>query len=107
MIESMPGILYFYDETGRFLRWNKNFEVLTGYTSAEIAELSPGDFFSEADQSSLRARIAEVFEHGDSFVELPLRAKDGTVTPYFFTGKRVEFSGKPCLVGMGIDISKR
>jgi len=107
MIESMPGILYFYDEKGRFLRWNKNFETLTGYTGAEIAELSPGDFFSKADQSSLRARIAEVFDQGDSYIELPLRAKDGTVKPYFFTGKRVEFNGTPCLVGMGIDITER
>src|SRR5262249_19753769 len=30
MIESMPGVLYFYDLIGRFLRWNRNFEVVTG-----------------------------------------------------------------------------
>src|SRR5690606_5180195 len=27
VLESMPGILYFYDMEGRFLRWNKNFEA--------------------------------------------------------------------------------
>lgn len=30
MIESLPGILYFYDSSGRFLRWNKNFERVSG-----------------------------------------------------------------------------
>src|SRR5690606_22620955 len=42
-----------------------------------------------------------------SSVEAPFRAKDGTARPYFFTGRSVLFEGKPCLVGMGIDISER
>ncbi|MCU7375006.1 hypothetical protein PEC18_30295 [Paucibacter sp. O1-1] len=73
----------------------------------EIAGMHPLDFFADDDKPPLAARIAEVFERGDSYAELPLRGKDGTSTPYFFTGKRVEFSGTPCLVGMGIDISGR
>jgi len=36
-----------------------------------------------------------------------LLARDGSTTPYFFTGRRVSFDGKPCLVGVGIDISER
>ncbi len=27
--------------------------------------------------------------------------------PYYFTGRRVQFDGQPCLVGVGIDISER
>src|SRR5690606_830274 len=34
-------------------------------------------------------------------------AKDGTATPYFFTGRRVHFQGTPCLVGVGIDVSEQ
>ncbi len=30
MLESMPGILYFYDHEGKFLRWNQNFSVASG-----------------------------------------------------------------------------
>ncbi|MDO9173714.1 MAG: histidine kinase dimerization/phospho-acceptor domain-containing protein, partial [Actinomycetota bacterium] len=33
--------------------------------------------------------------------------RDGTPTPYFFTGRRLQFGGKVCLVGVGIDISER
>ncbi len=107
MIESMPGIIYFYDEQGRFLRWNRNFEIVSGYTGAEIARMHPLDFFAPADRELLHARIGEVFARGDSFVEAPFRTKDGHTVPYFFTGRRIEFNGQPCLVGMGVDITAR
>lgn len=107
MIESLPGILYFYDDRGRFLRWNRNFEVATGYSAEEITQMIPLDFFAPADKSLIEERIGEVFEVGVSSAEAPLRAKDGSTTPYFFTGRRVELDGLFYLVGMGIDISAR
>lgn len=107
MIESMPGIVYFYDQQGKFLRWNRNFEVVSGYSSGEIAQMHPLDFFSEGDKASLQERIAEVFVQGESSIEALFITKDGRAVPYFFTGRRVLFDDKPCLVGMGVDISER
>lgn len=107
MIESMPGVLYFYDVNGRFLRWNRSFATVTGFPDEEIARMHPLDFFSGKDKPSLQRRIAEVFDHGDSFVEAPLLCKDGSEIPYFFTGRRITWEGIPCLVGMGIDVSGR
>jgi len=107
MIESMPGILYFYDASGRFLRWNRNFESVSGYSGAEIQEMHPLDFFLPADQESLKQRIQEVFQHGESSVQAPFLCRDGRALPYYFTGRRVEFNGQTCLVGVGIDISER
>ena len=107
MIESMPGIVYFYDEQGRFLRWNRNFETVSGYSSAEIAQMHPLDFFAGDDKPLLEQRIAEAFAKGESSVEAAFVAKDGRTTRYFFTGKRLLFDGQPCLVGMGIDVTER
>lgn len=107
MIDSMPGILYFYDMAGRFLRWNKNFESVTGYSGAEIAGMTPLDFFGTDDRPLVEARIAEVFARGESAVEAHLLSKDGTRRPHLFTGRKVEYDGKPCLVGVGIDLSDR
>lgn len=107
MIDSIPGILYLYNKQGRFLRWNQNFERVSGYTAQEIARMTPGDFFTEEDRPQVAERIARVFERGSSSVEAPFLSKDGRTTPYFFTGKRVEFEGMECLVGTGIDISER
>ena len=107
MIESMPGILYFYNEQGQFLRWNKNFETVSGYTGDEIAQMHPLNFFSTEERPELQQKIAEVFKKGESFIEASLMNKDGKSMPYFFTGRRVEFNGMSCLVGMGIDVSER
>lgn len=107
LIESMPGIFYLYDATGRFLRWNQNFESTSGYGSREIARMHPLDFFDGAEKQLLSQRIAEVFERGESSVEALFVSKDGRRTPYFFTGKRISFDGETCLVGVGVDISKR
>ncbi|HEU4484395.1 MAG TPA: PAS domain S-box protein [Povalibacter sp.] len=107
MIQSMPGVVYLYDVTGRFLRWNRNFEVVSGYSGEEISRMHPLDFFAEKDRPKLQEKIAEVFAKGESSVESPFVARDGRSIPYFFTGRRVLFESRECLVGVGIDISDR
>jgi PAS domain S-box-containing protein len=100
MIESMPGIVYFYDQAGRFLRWNRNFEVVSGYSAAEIASMHPLDFFTGLEREQIAARIGDVLTRGESSAEAHFVSKDGTKTPYYFTGRRVSWEGIPCLVGM-------
>jgi PAS domain S-box-containing protein len=107
LIDSLPGVVYLYDHEMNFLRWNRNFERVTGYAAEEIAQLRPLDIFAAKDQDLLRSRIQEVFARGASNVEADLLAKDGSSTPYFFTGVRTEIDGKTCLIGIGIDISQR
>lgn len=107
MIESMPGIVYFYDSNGRFLRWNRNFETLSGYSGDEIREMHPLQFFRAAERELVGSRIEDVFAKGEASVEATFLAKDGSVAPYFFTGRHMVFDSRPCLVGVGIDISQR
>lgn len=107
MIESMPGILYFYNHAGKFLRWNHNFQMVTGYSNEEIAKMHPLNFFAADEKAIIAEKIEEVFTLGQAFVEANLLTKDGTKTPYLFTGRNVRFKGIDCLVGMGIDISER
>jgi PAS domain S-box-containing protein len=107
MIESLPGVLYLYDEHGRFLRWNRNFVAATGYNDEEIAHMHPLDFFIGQDRERVAREIQVTFEQGESCVEAAFRAKDGSAKDYFFTGKRIAFGGAPCLIGMGVDITVR
>ena len=107
VINSLPGVFYLYDENLRFLRWNKNFEQVTGYTGAEIAGMSPLDFFPGPDKKLIAARTQEVFAKGISHAEADFIAKDGKRTPYFFTGLATQIEGKRCLIGVGIDITER
>jgi len=48
-----------------------------------------------------------VFEKGESDAEAHFVSKSGARTPYYFTGKRVQLEGVPCLIGMGVDITAR
>ncbi|TCO37196.1 PAS domain S-box protein [Dokdonella fugitiva] len=107
LVESMPGILYLHDARGRFLRWNRHFEQVTGYGTLDIARMHPRAFFPPAQRMSLEANIAEVLAFGTSSFEAPLSTQDGREIPYFFTGKRIEFDGQRCVVCIGIDVAER
>lgn len=107
LLDSLPGVFYLYDENRHFLRWNKNFTTVTGYTDAEMAHVHPLDFFAGADKALLAERIAEVFNQGESAVEADFVAKDGARIPYYFTGLKILLDGKMCLLGVGVDITER
>lgn len=107
LLDGLPGIFYFYDSNFKFLRWNKNFETVSGYSGNEIAKMGPLDFFSDSEKDLLKERISEVFTKGYSEVEADFLAKDGTCTPYFLNGLKISYNNKDCLIGVGIDIAER
>lgn len=107
IINSLPGVFYLYDRKGRFLRWNKNFETVTGYTSTEIQQMHPLDFFDKEEKELLADKIKEVFISGVAEVEAPFMSKDGSKTDYFFTGYLTKLDDIDYLVGVGIDITQR
>jgi PAS domain S-box-containing protein len=107
LIDSLPGVFYLYDEELRFLRWNKNFEKVSGYTGEEIAKMSPLDFFGGAERDLIAARIKTVFTTGIADAEANFITKDGKLTPYYFTGLRTQMDDKTCLIGVGVDITDR
>jgi two-component system, cell cycle sensor histidine kinase and response regulator CckA len=106
-LNSLPGVFYLYDQAGKFLRWNKNFEKVSGYTSEEIARMDPLDFFAGDERDYIAKKIEEVFANDAATAEAHFVAKDGARTPYYFTGHKILMDGQPCLIGTGIDISER
>jgi PAS domain S-box-containing protein len=107
MIESLPGLLYLYDERGQLLRWNRKFEELTGYTADAIRGLQLFDCFAPESRPALRAGIDEIIRNGEASLEADLLHRDGRRRPYFLTGRPVQLDQRRCLVGIGIDISRR
>ena len=107
IVDSLPGVFYVIDEHGHFLRWNRNFEDVSGYSAAELSGMSALDLFTEPDKSLIADAMQQVFSAGEAVVEASFYAKDHTETPYLFRGKRVMFEGKPSVVGLGIDITER
>lgn len=107
IINSLPGIFYLYDDERKFIRWNSNFEEVSGYTAEEIVKMNPLDFFDDDEKPLLDTRIARVFSEGKSEVEAHFKSKSGKKTLYYFNGRRIDFEGRVCLIGMGIDITER
>jgi PAS domain S-box-containing protein len=106
LIDSLPGVFYFFDHTGKFIRWNKQLEVVTGYSAEEIAGMHPSDFFLEDDKAYIIERIQGVFEMGMNDAEARFLTKDGRILPYYFKAVKMNYEGGPCLLGSGVDITE-
>jgi PAS domain S-box-containing protein len=107
LIDSLPGVFYFFDLQGRFIRWNKQLEDVTGYSAGEIATMHPADFFEAKEKNYVVARIQSIFQKGINDTDANLITKDGRKIPYFFKTVMIEYEGGPCLLGNGIDITER
>jgi two-component system, cell cycle sensor histidine kinase and response regulator CckA len=107
ILSSLPGVYYMYDRQGRFLKWNRRFEVVTEYSADEIAILHPLDLFAGEDKKLVEERIEGVFRTGSGEVEADFVSKSGRRTPYYFNGVRAAIDGQLCLLGMGLDITVR
>lgn len=106
LVNSLPGIFYLFDEAGNFLRWNRNFEVVSEYSALEIAEMTPLDFFEGDEKEYIAARIGKVFINGHADAEAHFVSRSGKQTPYYFTGSLVNIDHAPHLIGMGVDITQ-
>jgi len=107
LINSLPGILYLFDSTGKMMRWNKNFESVSEYNTEEISKMHPIDFFDVDEKEYIVSRIQEVFVKGVSDAEANFFTKSGKKVPFYFTGTLIMLDEGPCLIGMGIDVSEK
>lgn len=107
IIDSLPGIFYFIDNKGIFLRWNKNLEEISEYSAEEISTMSLLDIFVEKDKANVSEKIRETFVKGRSSVEAVVVSKSGNEFYFYLTGRLVLIDNESYLVGMGIDITKR
>jgi PAS domain S-box-containing protein len=107
IINSLPGIFYLYDRKGKFFRWNKNFEEVSGYSAEQIKSMHPLDFFEGSHKTLIKNKIDEVFANGYAEVVADYGTRDYGDVPYFFNGKKVTFNGIDYLIGMGLDITDR
>ena len=107
LINSLPGIFYLYDQDGRFTRWNKNLESISGYSAEEISLMHPLDFYDGEEKKLVKHKIERVFADGDEEVNAHFYTKDKRKIPYYFNGHRISFQGNDYLIGVGIDITAR
>jgi len=107
VIDSLPDAFYVLDRRGQPLRWNKNAEIVLGYSREELAALAPLAMVAEDERPLLVSKMRETFAEGSATVEVHLLTKDGRKIPYLLTATRAVIGDQVCLVGIGVDITER
>jgi len=107
ILNCIPGIFYLHDQEGHYLRWNRNFELVSGYTKEEIAKIHPLQFFDASLHETVIENTRKIYEEGYHEFEVEVIVKDGKRHMYYLNGCPVIYEGKLCLIGTGIDVTAR
>ncbi len=108
VLDFLDDLFFTFDETGQFVEWNSAAVEVTGYSDAELATMSPVDFFEREDADRVAAAVAEVLETGDAAVEADLVTADGERIPYEFRATRLpDRDGSTTFAGIGRDVTER
>jgi PAS domain S-box-containing protein len=107
LLQSLPGIFFVCDAAHRMLRWNLNFEAVTGCTPAEIVARDPLSFFAAQEQDLVQRRMQRCFSDGKVDFETLVQTSDGRAAPHYITGLRLPVNGQMAMLLIGIDLSAR
>lgn len=109
VFDSVPGLLYLYDEEGRLRRWNRRHETMTGYGPDELAGMRLMDWYpgDEASQRAVLEGVERTMRDGFGEAEATLRRKDGSLVPMYFTASSIEIHGERFFAGIGLDLGER
>ena len=107
LIESLPALFVVIDPVGKFVRWNSKVEQVLHYSPAELASISVMDTVAEEGRELMCGKIQESLAAGFSEAETLLLTKEQVKIPFYLTSSLLLVEGKPCIAGVGIDISER
>ena len=107
IINSLPEVFYLRNDQGQFLRWNKNFETITGYSSEEIKHLDSRKQLAEEDLPKVREAIEKMLAEGHATIEANVITKAGDKVPFLITISPLLYENQQCVLGIAIDISSR
>ncbi|MBF0274828.1 MAG: response regulator, partial [Nitrospinae bacterium] len=108
IMNANPDILYVFDMEGKLIKWNKGLEDFTGLSPHELLHRPAVNFVNEKEKEMVMLKIQEVFEKGESNLEVNLISKDNNLVPYLCNGvilknEKGELSG---FTGTGRNISE-
>lgn len=109
ILNSVPGMVYLYDNQNNLIRWNKKHNDMTGFSSKELAKMSLLDWYKgdEKSQKVVLDAIEMAMETGFGDAEADLQIKDGTKISMYFTASPVKIEKKLYFAGIGTDITER
>jgi PAS domain-containing protein len=68
VVDSVPGLLYLYDDQYRLVRWNKKLEETSGYSPEELSHMHILDWVEGEDKALIASASRKVFMEGQASV---------------------------------------
>lgn len=107
ILQGMPEIAYVFDQEGRLIKWNKNVELVLGYSKEELNLKFVGDFIDQPYRKEVLKEFSKAFdEKVDISIEYDLLTKSEEKVPYMGSGSLSIIDGKEYLIGQALNISK-
>lgn len=109
IFNSVPGMIYLYNEEAKLIKWNKKHIEMSGYSAEELYGKGVIDWYKddEASIKSIQEGLSKTLVEGFGEAEADLQRKDGTRIPMYFTAVPITIAGKTYFTGIGIDITAR
>jgi diguanylate cyclase (GGDEF)-like protein/PAS domain S-box-containing protein len=109
IFDSVPGMLYLYDDQGNLVRWNKRHEEMTGYSAEELSKMTLLDWYKGDEETiaHISREVQRALTDGFADAEANLQKKGGSTIPMYFTAVPLTINGKMHFAGIGIDITDR
>ena len=107
LIEHMPGLSCIVDAERKLVRWNSRFQSALGYSAKELAGMLATQTIAEDYRELVPQQMGAAWETGYADMEAAWLTKAGKRIPCYLTGVRVTVEGRPCILSVGIDMSKR
>lgn len=107
IVDALPGVFYVLEADGRLRSWNKQLETVTGRAPEQLANILCLELLHANDHAHVLEAIAEVFAQGEAQADARFVVSSGHSYPYHFHGRRIELDGRPCILGIGIDMLER
>ncbi|MFN2367245.1 MAG: PAS domain S-box protein, partial [Desulfurivibrionaceae bacterium] len=108
-LNTLSDIFFVVDLEGKFIRWNRTMNAVTGYSDAEIVLMQAGDCFENSDAGRVAAAMETAAREGSAIFQARLSTKDGSKIPYEFNAALLwDTQGRPIgISSVGRDISER
>ncbi|SDQ31946.1 PAS domain S-box protein [Natronobacterium texcoconense] len=110
VFQAQPDLVYAFDATRGYRKWNDRVPEVTGYTESELSEMEPLEFVVPEHRDRIDDAIDRVLESGERVAtEADLLTKDGERIPYEFNSARITGEDGATLgfTGVGRNVSER
>ncbi|OGH92123.1 MAG: hypothetical protein A2534_02890 [Candidatus Magasanikbacteria bacterium RIFOXYD2_FULL_39_9] len=111
IMDTFPGTFAMIRQKGGTPRWNKNLEIVTGYTGEEISTMTNEQalewFYTKDNAPKVIEAMQKTFSEGSVQLEVEHLINRGrSHSTYLFNAARIELDKELYLVVWGLDISK-